>query len=275
MLAPRVRQATTSTGTGDLTLSATSGWRSFHDVFLTGTFYYYLVHENGAEWEFGVGKMTDSTTFSRGIVVANSDGTEAAIDLTAGEKAVTCAIAGELMGGFDFAEFDDVTISSNPHGWHIESGSPVPRAGGIGPVDWSDRVVYSPLLLTHSSKVNAISIISTDSVNTVVGIYSCTTDGKPGVRLGKSDVISFTGSTVAYSAPLSSSVSLPAGWYYLAITQESACNMLALGGNESLIHMTGEYSGWIESRAYDGDLPATAGTVSANDYGPLLHLRTG
>jgi hypothetical protein len=84
----RIRETSTTTGTGVFTLSgAVSGFRSFADIGNANTTYYTIVGET--EWEVGVGTYTSSgTTLDRTTVLSNSLGTTALINFSAGTKDV-------------------------------------------------------------------------------------------------------------------------------------------------------------------------------------------
>jgi hypothetical protein len=84
----RVRETTTTTGIGTITLAgASTGFRSFADIGNANTTYYCISNNN--EFEVGVGTYTASgTTLSRDTVLSNSLGTTAKIDFSAGSKDV-------------------------------------------------------------------------------------------------------------------------------------------------------------------------------------------
>ena len=86
--ADRVRDTTTTTGTGALTLNGTppTGLRSFASGFAVGDLVYYAI-EGGAEWEVGLGTLTAATTLARTTVYASSNA-GAAVNLSAGTKNV-------------------------------------------------------------------------------------------------------------------------------------------------------------------------------------------
>ena len=70
----RVKQSTTTTGTGTITLSSTpSGYQSFSSVFSNGDTVYYVI-ENGSMYEIGVGTYS-AGTLSRDTVLKSSSGT--------------------------------------------------------------------------------------------------------------------------------------------------------------------------------------------------------
>ena len=98
--ADRVKETTTTTGTGNLTLAgAASQYRSFNTAFGIGPeFYYAIVGQTGTEWEVGEGYLTGSTTFVRDTVYSSSN-SNAAVNFSAGTKDVFCTIpAAESVG---------------------------------------------------------------------------------------------------------------------------------------------------------------------------------
>ena len=84
----RVKEVTTTTGTGTITLGgASTGFRSFADIGNANTTYYCI--SGGSQFEVGLGTYTASgTTLSRDTVLSNSLGTTAKIDFSAGTKDV-------------------------------------------------------------------------------------------------------------------------------------------------------------------------------------------
>lgn len=90
VVADRVKDSTTTTGTGSLTLAGSppTGFRSFASVLAVGdTCYYAISSAGGAEWEVGIGTLTASTTLARTQIIASSN-SNAAVSLSAGTKDV-------------------------------------------------------------------------------------------------------------------------------------------------------------------------------------------
>jgi hypothetical protein len=87
-----VHQTTTGTGTGNLTLSTVNGKQSFAAAFGTGAttnvFIYFISNRDAAEWERGIGHMSDATTLVRDTVEESSNA-NAAVNFSAGTKDVT------------------------------------------------------------------------------------------------------------------------------------------------------------------------------------------
>lgn len=89
IVADRVRETTTTTGTGSITLAgAVAGFRAFGDVAAnTDTVYYAIEHRTAAEWEVGLGTWATGGTLARTTVLASSNA-GAAVNFTAGTKDV-------------------------------------------------------------------------------------------------------------------------------------------------------------------------------------------
>ena len=87
----RVKDTSTTTGTGTLTLanSAPTGFRTFGSVLSdSDTCFYAVVLQSGAEWETGIGTYTTSgTTLARTKVLASSN-SGAAVNFSSGTKDV-------------------------------------------------------------------------------------------------------------------------------------------------------------------------------------------
>ena len=88
VLADRVKETTTTTGTGSVTLlGASTGYQSFSAVGNSNTTYYCIAGQGTAEWEVGIGTYTSAgTTLSRDTVLASSTGSK--VSFSAGTKDV-------------------------------------------------------------------------------------------------------------------------------------------------------------------------------------------
>ena len=89
VIADRVRETTTTTGTGNLTLAgAVSKFRTFASVLSSSdTTYYSIVEQTGTAWEVGVGTFTSPSTLARTTILSSSNG-GSAVDFAAGTKDV-------------------------------------------------------------------------------------------------------------------------------------------------------------------------------------------
>lgn len=89
VLADRVQETTTTTGTGTVTLlGAVTGFRSFSVIGNANTTFYTIAGQTGSEWEVGIGTYTASgTTLARTTVLASSNA-GSAVNFSAGTKNV-------------------------------------------------------------------------------------------------------------------------------------------------------------------------------------------
>jgi hypothetical protein len=86
----RVRESTTTTGTGDITLAgAATQYQTFNTAFGLNVFFPYVIAgQTGSEWECGVGYLSGATTLVR--AVSASSNSNALVNFSAGTKDVWC-----------------------------------------------------------------------------------------------------------------------------------------------------------------------------------------
>jgi hypothetical protein len=91
VLADRVKETTTTSGSGSVTLDgASAGFQSFAAIGDGNTTYYTIAAQTGNQWEVGIGTYTSSgTTLSRTTILSNSAGTQPTqLNFSAGTKDV-------------------------------------------------------------------------------------------------------------------------------------------------------------------------------------------
>ena len=136
VLADRVKETTTTTGTGTVTLAgAVSGYQSFSAIGNANTTYYTIAGQGTSEWEVGIGTYTSSgTTLSRDTVLASSN-SGSLVNFSAGTKDVFCDYpAGRaVIGGEGYVE-NTYTINTSSS---ITTGS---NAISVGPLTISSGV---------------------------------------------------------------------------------------------------------------------------------------
>ena len=119
VLADRVKETTTTTGTGTVTLlGASTGFQSFSTIGNTNTTYYTIAGQTTSEWEVGIGTYTLSgTTLARTTVIASSNA-GALVNFSAGTKDVFVTYPAEytanaIGGGIGAVQLnaDTVTVS--------------------------------------------------------------------------------------------------------------------------------------------------------------------
>jgi len=88
-LSDRVKETTTTTGTGNITLGgAATGYQTFNSgVGVGNTAYYCIAGQGTSEWEVGFGTLSASTTLERTKIFASSNA-GSAVNFSAGTKDV-------------------------------------------------------------------------------------------------------------------------------------------------------------------------------------------
>ena len=90
----RVKETTTTTGTGDITFAgATTGFETFAaGIGNSNTTYYCITLPGSAEFEVGLGTLSaDSSTMARTTVISSSN-SDSAVNFSAGTKDVFCTL---------------------------------------------------------------------------------------------------------------------------------------------------------------------------------------
>jgi len=139
-IADRVKETTTTTGTGTMSLGgAVVGFRAFSSAFTSGTVVYYCITD-GTNWEVGYGAVTTGTpwTLARTTVLASSN-TGSLVSFGAGTKDVFCtAPAAEISNASEIKSITctqtggALTFTLNPtvldfRSTTLTSGVPVTR----------------------------------------------------------------------------------------------------------------------------------------------------
>jgi hypothetical protein len=90
VLKDRVKETTTTTGTGSFSLAgAVTGYDSFGQIGSGNTTYYAVYLDGGSEWEVGIGTYTAPSTLSRDTILASSN-SGSVVTFSAGQKTIWC-----------------------------------------------------------------------------------------------------------------------------------------------------------------------------------------
>jgi hypothetical protein len=89
----RVKETSTTTGTGNFTLAgASQGFESFASGIGVGnTTYYAIVQAGSNNFEVGLGTLSATSTLQRTTIISSSN-SDSAVDFSAGDKDVFCTI---------------------------------------------------------------------------------------------------------------------------------------------------------------------------------------
>lgn len=130
VLADRVRETTTTVGTGTVTLAgAVTGFQSFAVVGNGNTTYYTIAGQGTSEWEVGVGTYTLSGTTLARTTVLESSNSGSLVSFSAGTKDVFVTYPADraVTGSTGMIE-NDTTITAN---YTINTGRNAMSAGPI------------------------------------------------------------------------------------------------------------------------------------------------
>ena len=166
VLADRVKETTTTAGTGTITLDgAATGFQSFAVIGDTNTTYYAIVAQTGTEWEVGIGTYTASgTTLARTTVLSNSAGTQpTALTFSAGLKDVFVTYPSKYsVNSTNNPGTSGQVLASNGTGisptW---VDAPGPQAGGV--IYENSLVISANYTLTASKNGMSVGPITINS----------------------------------------------------------------------------------------------------------------
>jgi hypothetical protein len=119
VLADRVKETTTTTGTGTVTLDgASTGYQSFSAIGDGNTTYYTIAGQTSSEWEVGIGTYASSgTTLARTTVISSSNA-GSLVNFSAGTKDVFVTYPAEFTsnaigGGIGAVMLNADTVTAN------------------------------------------------------------------------------------------------------------------------------------------------------------------
>ena len=133
VIGDRVRETSTTTGTGNFTLAgAVTGYQTFDAVLDTNdTTYYTIADQSGANFEVGIGTFTAPATLARTTILSSSNG-GSAVTFTSGTKDVFISLpASKTVQSFS-AGSTGLTPSTASFGAVALAGTLVPANGGTG-----------------------------------------------------------------------------------------------------------------------------------------------
>lgn len=219
MLANRVRETTTTTGTGDIALAgAVTNFEPFNTAFgLNRRFAYFIVDATNNAWEAGIGYLSAAATLVRETVLDNSAGTTAALNLGAGAKDVFVTPNENLL-------VPGLPAIRNPNALgKLMLPMNLEAAQGNTILMTADQLALVPVLYTQAGLVSAMKVYVTTPVAATkarVGLYELDSAGAPGRKIAESGDLDTTTSGMKSSAV--TAVRVRPGWYYLATIASGA-----------------------------------------------------
>lgn len=221
--ADRVKDTSTTTGTGNITVSGSApfGYRTFSTVLsVADTFYYAIQGQSTAEWEIGVGTYASTNQFARTTVLASS-ASGSAVSFSSGTKNVFITLAAtrtlQLKSG------DTPTAGSIPYGdgstlsySSVGTAGQVLVSGGSGSPTWSSAGTGSVTSVAVSGGTTGLTTsggpVTTSGTITIAGTLATANGGTGGTATPTAGTIPYgTGTALAYSAAGTSGQVLTSG----------------------------------------------------------------
>lgn len=191
VIADRVREVSTSSSTGPMTLEGTVvGFRRFRDAIADGATVPYVI-ENGSEWEVGYGSFTAPATLNRVSVKASSNA-GAKVDFAAGQKSIWVdAIA-------DFFQTTTAAVNSvNGQTGVVVLGKSDVGLGNVDNTSDANKPVSTATQTALDLKVNTSSLGAASGVATLGSDSKLTASQIPAIA-----IVSFLGHAANQAAML-------------------------------------------------------------------------
>lgn len=239
----RVRDTTTGTGTGNLTLanSAPTGFRTFGSVLSNNDRVYYCVaHQSANEWETGFGTYsTTGPALARTVVLASSN-SGSAVNFSSGTKDVFITPPASVFGN----RLPEISITSATTAtidrMHVCSGTS------------ADYTVTLPAVTNNEGRRLWFRMAPLASLNKLI-----TLDAGAGVTIdGRSTTLNGAINSSVTSITVASATGFPAfGNYVIQIASEQ---MLVTGGQGTTT--------WTVTRGFNGTVAASQSNGAAVDW---------
>ena len=222
-VADRVRDTTTTTGTGTITLSGTppTGYQSFSAVGNGNTTYYTI--NAGSQWEVGIGTYSGAgPTLSRDTVLASSN-SGSLVDFAAGTKDVFCdyPASKSISDGFGTLPIANggtgattaasaltslgAYPASNPNGYTSNTGT-VTSVAGTGTVN---GITLTGTVTSSGSLTLGGTLSGVDLTSQVTGTLPAANGGTGLTSAGTSgNVLTSNGTAWVSSAPAAAGVTV-------------------------------------------------------------------
>lgn len=256
-----IRATSTTTGTGNLTLSSVSGYVAPSTAFATGERFRYvlLADSDGKPIEAGIGYLSSGALVREFVDLTYSSGTYTESTSTAGLSAVSLSVTVRVICAPIHADIANMSIAGITTGTQAnDTFAPfnfeLPTTGSLS-LSSNSRSYYIPAYLGWTHAVDAISFRTGSTVgNTDVGLYSTLPNGMPGDLL-----IGWANQTVSGSALNSYTFSsrtdgrwaaatriIPPGWYWFYLNSAASMSFARLF---SLYHQSMIPSGGFDTGA--------------------------
>lgn len=212
MLANRVQETTTSTGTGNLTLAgAVANHQTINNGIGTDVrFPYFVIDDTNSAWEHGVGYLSDATTLVRETVIESTN-SNATVNFSAGTKQV-------FVGGSALT-LVAANVGYSSLGSQLKYQAPLSHVRINNTYQLAaNRAHWVPVYFSRGTLINQIACYvvtanGTGANKLHIGLYQeGATPGEPGPKIAS--VADLDPSTTGLKSGSVTEFYMPAGWYY-------------------------------------------------------------
>jgi hypothetical protein len=253
VLKDRVKETTTTTGTGSFSLAgAVTGYDSFGQIGSGNTTYYAVYLDGGSEWEVGIGTYTSPSTLSRDTILASSN-SGSVVTFSAGQKTIWCdypagkAAYQDANGVINNTTFSASTKFVSPHFDALNSaGGQLRNASGTPQLQWGGGGGNNISVDVAINLNPANSQVDLSPTGTgIVRINPATAGTMNNMVIGGTTPLAITGTTITANTQFSGAGTGLTG----------TATSLSIGGNAATVTngvvTTGSYANpsWITSLA--------------------------
>lgn len=223
MLGNFVKETTTTSGTGNITVAGVTGRARFSDCFAVNVPFFYSIND-GNNWELGVGYLSATSTLVRAKILSTlvsgtfDDTSPAAITLSGG----TCNVFATPCAQSAMPNKPSVSITNSSAGYTLTSNVGVLSAASFTAT--ADRQYYMPFHWDVARPMSLVGFrVSTAAAAGKVariGLYSVDENGEPDILLEESGNIAVDSSgvkTYNFTDKL-----YPPGWYVIGLVSNGA-----------------------------------------------------
>jgi len=267
IFADRIKETTTTTGTGDITLSGSPvGFRAFSSALTIDDTFYYCI-DGGSEWEIGLGTYQSNGNIDRTTIYTSSNA-GSAVNFSAGTKSIFITVAAEYWNGMMTDLAGTLYLSPDNVVFEYEvTGSAVTTitTNGVVTLDINTDGAYEIVLELVSATATASYLYMYVNNDTTNGNYT-------------SRYTTFASTTLA-----TNSVSLPyfgytyeTGKYGLTtanlslVNQHAVCNATGFSDNSSYSRLTYIYKSTTDTNITRLDF--TCATASGIGVGSKVRI---
>jgi len=245
MFANGIKESTSTTGTGALTISAATGFVRFSQKHTVGSDYlfpYTIIDSSGAPLEGGLGYLSATSTLVRAVVQwTYSAGVYLDIGATAlsltGANSVICSQPWQAIRSSAYfgCQYNHTTAAYKT----LTNSASSTYASGINMWSNNNRMHYWPILLEEGGICDGFTfsgVANAASYEIAIGLYTLRSNGLPGSLLASTGKVVPVAASAPQSFPfVSSAVAVMPGVYYIGAVVTSTALTFDLEMNTNLV----------------------------------------